>query len=144
MATLVGPNVGHIALASRPSRVALSCASVRNAVVVRRSPMLTSSASADHRQPVQVDLVVLHPAEPVLGTADETGEHLLRLPAASPVEGDTVADGRGLGHPSHASSLPTARETTPELVERQWQRSCPSNSASASSAALPVRQGQAV
>ena len=37
MATLVGLNAGHMALASRPSRVALFCASVRNAVVVRRS-----------------------------------------------------------------------------------------------------------
>ena len=49
MATLVGPKAVHMALASRPSRVALSCASVRNAVVVRRSSA-RDAATADADQ----------------------------------------------------------------------------------------------
>ena len=40
-------------------------------------------------------------------------------PRRATVEGDAVADGQGLGYPWHASSLPTARATTRELVERQ-------------------------
>ena len=96
--------------------------------------MLTSSASASRR-------ITDSRSSSILLFSTRLSQSSVRPTSA--VEGDAVVDGQGLGHPSHASSLPTARETTPELVERQLERSCPSNSATASSAALPVRQGQA-
>ena len=81
-----------------------------------RSPMLTSGASASRRiTDSRSSSILLFSTRLSQSSVRPTrpASTSLRLSAAPPVEGDGVADGQGLGHPSHASSFPTARETTP-------------------------------
>lgn len=72
----------------------------------------------EHIQPTDLPLATLDLAQPILSPTHQVSEHNLRQPAATPVEGDTLADAELITCTTHVPTLSTALPVLAIAVHR--------------------------